>query len=169
MAGLYKKQVYIKEIEINYKKKRIKSKFNNVKLTDPKIVYELFSDLQNDSKEKIIAISLDKDMKILCYETVAIGGIDGIYTREFEVIRSAVALNAYGVIVVHNHPSGNPEPSDTDISFTKELLFLAETGGMNFYDHIIIGNNNYYSIDENYSMKKLYEEKIQKNNLDNIL
>ncbi|MCP3659612.1 MAG: hypothetical protein GY830_04515 [Bacteroidetes bacterium] len=156
---LKKEIVYLREINMKYKKKRVSAKFKDVQLIDTKLVYELFSDMQNESKEKIITISLDKDFKMLCYEVVAVGGIDGIYTREFEVIRASIALNAYGVIVVHNHPSGNPEPSGNDINFTKELLLLTETGGMKFHDHIIIGNNSFFSMEEKYKMQKLYEQR----------
>ncbi|MCP4481545.1 MAG: hypothetical protein GY817_01775 [bacterium] len=154
-----KETVYLRELNMQYKKKRVSSKFKDVQLVDTKLVYELFSDLQNESKEKIITISLDKDMRIICFETIAIGGIDGIYTREFEVIRASIALNAYGVIVVHNHPSGNPEPSGNDIAFTKELLLLTETGGMKFHDHIIIGNDSFFSMEEQYKMQALYLER----------
>ncbi|MCP4481835.1 MAG: JAB domain-containing protein [bacterium] len=154
-----KETVYLRELNMKYKKRRVSSKFKDIQLIDTKLVYELFKDMRNESKEIIITISLDKDFRILCYETIAIGGIDGIYTREFEVIRASIALNAYGIIVVHNHPSGDPTPSGNDINFTKELLLLTETGGMKFHDHIIIGNNSFFSMEEKYKMQALYLER----------
>ncbi len=144
-----KEYSYIREIEIRYRKKRIKNELpTDQALTDAQKVFELFSDLQNETKEKMIAVSLDCSLKIICFEVVAIGSVSGIYIRPFEAIRSAVALNAHGLIIVHNHPSGNPEPTHKDNEFTEKLKEITEIGGMKFHDHIIIGDNSYYSFSE---------------------
>ncbi|MEM1223899.1 MAG: JAB domain-containing protein [Verrucomicrobiota bacterium] len=137
---------YLREVQISYKKKRVK---NGSPVGEPvsqsKQVYELFKDLENEGKEKMIAISLDASIKIISFEVVAIGSVDAIYGRPFEAIRSAIALNAVGVILVHNHPSGDPYPSQLDKNFTNDLKEITDKGGMSLYDHIIIGEDSYFS------------------------
>lgn len=141
-------QTYLKEVEIKYKIKKVNDKAIGHKVTSPKVVAELFSDLQNETKEKLIAINLDAKNKILCFEVVAIGSVASIYLRPMEVFRTSIMVNAYGLIVVHNHPSGEDEPSSEDIEFTKRLKRISDDLGLNFYDHIIIGLESYYSFAE---------------------
>ena len=151
-----KRPTYIREIEIRYKKRRVKSGSPvEQPLTDPQQVYELFSDLQNETKEKLITISLDTKLKILCFEVVAIGAVASIYARPIEVLRAAIPLNPYGIIVIHNHPSGDPTPSENDKKFTSNLLINTTSLGLEFYDHIIVGQNNYFSFAKDGLMKKL--------------
>lgn len=114
-------------------------------LTDSGRVYELFQDLQNETKEKLITISLDIKLKIICFDIVAIGSIANVSLTPFETIRSSIALHAHGIILVHNHPSGDPKPSKEDITFTKKLKRVCNTGGLIFHDHIVIGDDKYFS------------------------
>ncbi len=140
------KRTYLREIEIRYRKRNVTSKSTAAKPIKGAIqVVKLFSDLQSETKEKLIAISLDTKLKIICFEIVAIGSVDAIYLKPFEAIRTAIAVNASGVIIVHNHPSGDPKPGGDDKLFTKALKKITEIGGMNFHDHIIIGDGTFFS------------------------
>lgn len=163
--GTGKQLTYIREIELRYKKRRVDSDVAvNEPLTDPRMVYELFSDLQNEAKEKLITISLDAKLKPICFEVVAIGSVNSIYARPIEVLRAAIPLNPYGIVVVHNHPSGDPAPSEGDEDFTSNLLINTTSLGLEFYDHIIIGDNNYFSFAEHGVMQRLklkVEEKLK--------
>lgn len=147
-----KQPVYLREIEIRYKKKRIANDALNASLTSPSEVIKLFHGLQDETKEKMITINLDSKYKIICFEIVAIGSIHSIYIRPMEVFRTAFPVNAYGAIVLHNHPSGDPTPSKKDIDFTKKLNRLASDMGLDFVDHIIIGDGRYYSFKESSSI-----------------
>ena len=71
-------------------------------------------------------------------------------------------LNPYGIIIVHNHPSGDPSPSDSDKKFTYNLLIHTTSLGLDFCDHIIIGHGNYFSFAELGIMQDL-RYKAQKN------
>jgi len=156
MSDIEKKQTYIREIELRYKKRRVKSDAPvNEPLASPQKVYELFSTLQDEAKEKLITISLDAKLKILCFEVVAVGSVHSIYARPIEVLRAAIPLNPYGIIVVHNHPSGDPTPSIEDEKFTSNLLINTTSLGLNFYDHIIIGHDRYFSFTEDGIMERL--------------
>ena len=159
MKNKKKRPTYIREIEIRYKKRRVKSDAPvDEPLTDPEKVYELFSDLQNEAKEKLITISLDTQLKLICFEVIAIGAIDSVYARPIEAIRAAIPLNPYGIIIVHNHPLGDPTPSIGDEKFTSDLLINTTSLGLEFYDHIIIGHNDYFSFAEHGIMQRLKSE-----------
>jgi DNA repair protein RadC len=82
------------------------------------------------------------------FEVVAIGSINSIHVRPMEVFRTAFPVNAQGAVVLHNHPSGDPTPSEADNAFTSKLNRLAQDMGLQFIDHIIIGKDSYYSFKE---------------------
>jgi len=69
--------------------------------------------------------------------------LSSVYPRE--IIKSAIKHNAVSLIFVHNHPSGSPEPSASDKEITKELIAASNTMQIKVLDHIIIGDNRYFS------------------------
>jgi DNA repair protein RadC len=71
------------------------------------------------------------------------GHISSVYPRE--IIKSAIKHNAVSLIFVHNHPSGRPEPSTSDKEITKDLIAASNTMQIKVLDHIIIGDNRYFS------------------------
>ncbi len=137
--------VFLREIEIRYKRKRASKEAVNKSITCSSDVVRLFHSLQDETKEKMITINLDSKNKILCFEVVAIGSIRSLFVRPMEVFRTAFPVNAHAALVLHNHPSGDPTPSKDDIAFTEKLNRLANDMGLSFLDHIIIGSDGYYS------------------------
>lgn len=105
----------------------------------------LYHSLRDADKEKFKAIFLDAKNRIIEEETFFEGTVDtsAVYPRE--ILKNALKCNASAVIFVHNHPSGDPEPSESDREITKELVFAAGTMQLKVLDHIIIGNNRYFS------------------------
>jgi DNA repair protein RadC len=140
---------YLREISIKYRKKRVKNDAPvDEPLTDPEQIVSLFHDLEDEAKEKLIAVCLDVTLKVICFEVVSIGNVKGVYARIAEVLRAPIALNAYNLILVHNHPSGDPTPSPEDNQFTKDLRRYTKGLGICLCDHIIIGKGRYYSFAE---------------------
>jgi len=139
---------YVREIEIKYKRKRTDTVLAREPISGAAQVYRLFSDLQDEAKEKLLTLNLDAKNNILCFEVVCIGSVAGLYGRPMEVFRTSFPINAHGAIVVHNHPSGDPTPSKEDTRLTEDLLFLAQKMGLQFLDHVIIGRDGYYSFAE---------------------
>jgi len=140
---------FLKEIQITFKKRRVKNGAPvDEPITDPEQVFSLFEDLQNEMKEKVICIALDAKLKILCFEVVAIGSRNAVYLKPVEVIRTALPWNPEGFIIVHNHPSGDPSPSEADITFTDKLNQAIQTLGCKLFDHVIIGDGCYFSFTE---------------------
>lgn len=147
--------VYLREIEIRYKNNRVKTELHkNGIISCAADVAELFRDLENETKEKIITLNLDNRNKIICFEVVAIGSVRSVFLRPMEVFRTAFPVTAHGAIVVHNHTSVDPKPSQEDKEFTSRLCRLAKDMGLVFYDHIIIGQETYFSFSENGLMQE---------------
>jgi len=144
-----KKYTYLREIEIKYKHKRTSNKIIGNKAIDASTVVKLFSDLQNASKEKMIAVNLDSRNKIICFEIVAIGWVQAIYLRPMEIFRTSILVNAGGIILLHNHPSGDPKPSHDDKKLTQNIKILTDSMGLVFLDHIIVGLDSFYSFKNN--------------------
>jgi DNA repair protein RadC len=99
--------------------------------------------LQN---EQLRLLFVDRQNRLLADEVQQTGTIDHtpVYTRE--VIRRALELGASGLIIVHNHPSGDPTPSKADITVTQEIVQAADKLGIQVHDHIIIGRENHVSM-----------------------
>lgn len=143
------KQIYLREVSVKYRKRRVKSDAPvDEALNEPEKVVELFRDMQDETKEKLIAVSLDAKLKIINFEVVGVGIVSGVFARPAEALRAAIMVNAYGVILVHNHPSGDPTPSDEDKAFTKQIGRSCDDLGIKLHDHIIIGSDSFFSFDD---------------------
>lgn len=141
-----RESTYLREIEVKYKRKRVTAEAPAGEYAaDPSKVADLFSDLQDEAKEKLVAISVDAKLKIIAFEVVSIGSPTAVYAQPFECARTPILVGASGMIMVHNHPSGDPSPSEPDKDFTWQLLRVCLNGGIPLHDHIIIGDGNFYS------------------------
>lgn len=109
-------------------------------------VYDYLYHSMRDLKKEIFKVMfLNMKNEIIEIENLFEGTINmsSVYTRE--VIKKAIYFDAARLILVHNHPSGNPEPSQSDIDITKKLIKACETMDIRILDHIIVGDNQYYS------------------------
>ncbi|MFW6129059.1 MAG: RadC family protein [Candidatus Aminicenantaceae bacterium] len=105
----------------------------------------LYHSLRDKEKEIFKVIFLDVKNRILEEKTVFKGTVDSSVVYPREIIKDALMFNASSLLFVHNHPSGDPEPSLSDREITKELVFAARIMHIAVLDHIIIGNNRYFS------------------------
>ena len=119
-------------------------------VNNAKIVYELFKyDFQKESQENLIVLFLDTKKQIITSKTMFIGTINKIIVHSREIYYEAVKNCAVYIIIIHNHPSGDPTPSKEDIEFTKDIKEVGDIMKIPLIDHIIIGNNRYYSFYDN--------------------
>lgn len=81
------KAKFVREIVVKYKTRKLGKGIEGEKVTGPETVVQLFKDLQNETKEKLIVINLDNANKILCFELVAIGGCNICYARPIEILK----------------------------------------------------------------------------------
>jgi len=84
---------------------------------------------------------LDRKNVLIADEEQAKGTVDHVPVYPREVVKRALELNASALILVHNHPSGDPTPSEADISMTHQILDAAQVLGLTLHDHLIIGKS----------------------------
>jgi DNA repair protein RadC len=119
---------------------------SNKKISTPKDIAEEFIPLLlNETKEQFIVVCLNTANKIIRKEVISIGNLNSSIVHPREVFKVAVENNAASIILIHNHPSGNPEPSKEDISITKKLVEAGKIMDIMIVDHIIIAGNSYTS------------------------
>ncbi|ACX52636.1 DNA repair protein RadC [Ammonifex degensii KC4] len=99
-------------------------------------------------QEEFRVILLDTKNQLLGIETVAVGGLNSAGVLPREVFRAAVRRSACALILVHNHPSGDPTPSGEDLALTRRLVQAGDLLGIEVLDHLIIGDNCYVSLKE---------------------
>lgn len=96
-------------------------------------------------REELRVLFLDKKNGLIADEVMQKGTVDHTPVYPREILRRSIALNASAVILVHNHPSGDPSPSRADIEMTREIVALAEPMGIIIHDHLIIGRQGHAS------------------------
>lgn len=103
---------------------------------------------RDETREHFLAMLLDKKNQVLAVRVISIGGLTSSVVHPREVFREAVLASAAAVILLHNHPSGNPNPSEEDVSLTERLAEAGRIMGIDVIDHIVIGDNEYISLKE---------------------
>ena len=122
---------------------------NNISIRSTKDVYEYFNNLFKDKKQEYFyVLYLDNKKKVLCNKLLYIGTINGSVAHPREIFKQAYLNSASFIICIHNHPSGDPSPSNEDLNFTHNLIEIGKLNNIPVLDHLIIGNNCYYSFFE---------------------
>ena len=104
--------------------------------------------LHEAAEENFAIICLNTKNKIAGVHTVSIGSLNASIVHPREVFKAALLNNANGIICLHNHPSGDPEPSREDIETTRRRVEAGEIMGIKVLDHVIIGGQRYLSMKE---------------------
>ena len=97
-------------------------------------------------KEQFRILFLDKRNQLIADEVQQSGTVDHTPVYPREVVKRALELSATAIILVHNHPSGDPTPSHADIEMTKQVATIAKPLGVLLYDHIIVGKEGHASL-----------------------
>ncbi len=133
-------------IELGYRLASYK-RTKRVKITSPDDVYHLLvHDIGHLDQENFIALYLNIKSEVIKQETIYIGTINQMTIHPREIYKQAIKCSAAAMIFVHNHPSGDSEPSHADIRATEHLKKTSELMGIDLIDHIIIGHHEFYSI-----------------------
>jgi len=103
-------------------------------------------DMRFYDREHFRAMYLDRKGGLLAVDEISIGGLSSSIAHPREVFKTAVKRSAASVILIHNHPSGDPSPSAEDIELTRRMIEAGNIMGIEVLDHIIIGENNQYSL-----------------------
>jgi DNA repair protein RadC len=97
-------------------------------------------------KEQFRILFLDKRNQLIADEVQQVGTVDHTPVYPREVVKRALELSATAIILVHNHPSGDPTPSTADIQMTKSIVAISSPLGISVHDHIIVGKNGHASL-----------------------
>jgi DNA repair protein RadC len=106
----------------------------------PEDVLALVRDLARARREHFVVLLLNARHELQCRETVSIGSLNASIVHPREVFLPAILHSAASVVLVHNHPSGDPEPSEEDLSITRRLVEVGELVGIGVLDHVIVAS-----------------------------
>lgn len=115
-------------------------------IKEPKDGYFLVKDqLIFEQQERVIILCLNSKLEVIKEKTVFIGSNNISIISGREIFKEALICGSSRIMIIHNHPSGNPQPSREDIEITKHLYRMAEELEIEIVDHLIIGRNKFYS------------------------
>lgn len=119
------------------------------KITQPSQAFEHLQLLLQDYEHEVFSVLfLDSQHRVIRFEELFRGTIDAASVYPREVLKAALAYNAAAVILVHNHPSGDPEPSDADRRITEQLKEMLKLVEIRVIDHIVVGGDQTVSLAE---------------------
>ena len=101
--------------------------------------------LRKEHREHFLVLLLNARHEVMAKETVSVGSLNASIVHPREVFKPAVLASAASIVLVHNHPSGDPEPSEEDLSITKRLVEAGELLGIGVLDHVIIAGRGVVS------------------------
>lgn len=122
---------------------------NAVKIKCPEDIFNAVrSDMQHLSREVFMVLLLNTKHQVMHKEIVSVGSLNASIVHPREVFKLAVKKSASAMILIHNHPSGDPTPSNEDIQITKRLVDAGGIMGISVLDHVIVGGGQYLSFRE---------------------
>ena len=129
--------------------RRVEDEQDKLVFNSPEDVYSYLKWLSKEKKENMVVLYTNTMNQLLGEETVAVGSLNLLNVKPRDIFVPALKYNAYGIIIVHNHPEGTAQPSQEDINFTQHMKELSLKIGFELLDHIIIGKKDYFSFSRN--------------------
>ena len=117
--------------------------------------------LRHEEREHLIAMMLDSKNRMIGERTVSLGTVNAALLSPRELFLDALRCRAVSVILIHNHPSGDPTPSEEDLLITEKIRMGGELLDIHLLDHIVIGDRCYYSLREEGRLKYAGESDVQ--------
>lgn len=114
--------------------------------TPDDVVNQVKSSLKNKKREHFLSVLLNTRNRLIKVVPVSVGSLDSSIVHPREAFKEAISASAASIIFVHNHPSGDPQPSEDDVKLTKRLIEAGKIIGIEVLDHVIIGNETFVSI-----------------------
>ncbi|MCC5911590.1 MAG: DNA repair protein RadC [Clostridiaceae bacterium] len=147
-VGLAKSSQIIASVELG-KRIAFSTKVNNYRIKTPDDVSNLLmEEMRYLKKEFFNVLLLNTKNELISVENISIGSLNASIVHPREVFVKAIKRSSSSIILTHNHPSGDPKPSNEDINITKRLIEAGNIIGIEVLDHIIIGDNTYISLKE---------------------
>lgn len=147
--GKDKAATLISAFEINRRVDAQKKLLSLKRITSPSDIAEVFIPMLRDKvKEEFYVVCLNTANKIIKHELISVGNLNSSVVHPREVYKVAVENNSANIILLHNHPSGNCEPSNEDISLTRKMVEAGKLMEIQVFDHIIIAGDKFTSLVE---------------------
>lgn len=108
----------------------------------------IMEEMRNLNQEHLVVLFLNTKNQIIHRQTIFIGSLNASIVHPREIFREALKRSAASIICAHNHPSGDPTPSQEDIHVTRRLAEAGKIMGIELLDHLVIGNNSFVSLKE---------------------
>lgn len=146
----------IKAVADRYLEKRLlhKDALNNSK----ELFEYLYHRIRDKTRECFNVVFLDAKNKVIATETLFEGTLTASSVYPREVVLAALNHHAAALIFAHNHPSGDPKPSQEDVAITRQLVFACRVVGIMVHEHLIIGNNRYFSFADDGDISRMNRE-----------
>ncbi len=142
------------------KRRKVSDVLEREKIGSSKDAFELFAPILGDlPHEEFWVLFLDRSNKVIDKQRTSQGGVSGTVIDIRMVLKQAIEKLASGIILCHNHPSGNPQPSKSDIDITRKLKEAAGFIDINVLDHIIVTDSEYFSFVDESLMKETTHKK----------
>ena len=117
------------------------------KVSCPDEIYRfIYPKIREEKQEKFIILCLDTKNQIISDKTIFIGSLDSSIVHPREIFKTALLMSAASIVLIHNHPSGDPTPSREDIVITNRIIESGKLLGITVWDHLIIGDSCYVSL-----------------------
>ncbi|NQV17896.1 MAG: DNA repair protein RadC [Armatimonadetes bacterium] len=127
---------------------------SKTKIINSSDIFNICKDLITKRQEHLIVLYLDSLNQLIKRETISIGTVNSSIVHPREIFAPAYLYNATAIVIVHNHPDGDSNPSKEDQKITEKLLKLEDISGIKIIDHIIISKEGYFSLLENYTQNR---------------
>ena len=146
------RQIKFKQIKAVYETLTVQEGIGNYlkpnqRYTSPAQLHDTFGFLQHETKEYFICLHLDGKNRILAVDICSVGSLNQSIVHPREVFKTALLSSAAAIILMHNHPTGDPTPSAEDFEVTRRLREAGDIIGIKILDHLVIGST-YYSFVE---------------------
>lgn len=124
--------------------------YSDERMTSAQVVYDLLKEqgLENEAQEVLVCLFLTTKNAVIGMTEVSRGTLNASLFHPREILKGAILANAHGIIVAHNHPSGDPEPSSADRQVTTVLRQAASLVQIELLDHVVVGHGRWYSFRE---------------------
>jgi DNA repair protein RadC len=131
------------------RREELEPEWKNFDIKDPEtVVKAVRASIKDKAKEHFKLILLNHRNKIIGLSTISIGTLNASLVHPREVFKDAIKHSAASIVLAHNHPSGDPDPSEDDLTITKRLVEAGRILGIEVVDHIVIVKNGFFSFKE---------------------
>ena len=134
----------------NLGKRVFKSEGINTFIRSAKDAYEYLTDMRHLPKEQLRGLYLNSRYQLIHDEIISIGTLTSNVVHPREVFQPALQYAAAGIVIVHNHPSGDASPTEADREITEQLIQAGKILGIDILDHVVVTKNSYQSVDAHY-------------------